>query len=282
MLSDEMKKHLVLFLEDDHAAQDTTSTFTPEMTDARAVIKANEPATLAGVEEALFLFAHLGLTVVAKKNDGDVVHPGNILLEATGSNRAILSIERTVLNVLGRMSGVATLCRHAQQMAGKNTEIALTRKTIPGFNLFDKKAAEIAGIWPHRLHLEDAVLIKENHLRFFASAADAVLAAHKSPSVKTGGPNGPKIIEIEVQTLDELKSAVTQKPDLVLLDNFSLPKAETAVKWCRSNAPDVQIELSGGIRLSNLAAFAVLQPDYISLGLLTKEARTVDFSLDFI
>jgi len=276
MLSDELKKRLVQFLDDDHFHQDATAAITPEKT-ATAVIKANEPATLAGLEEALFLSAHAGLTVQAKKKDGDAVHAGDIILQATGSNRAILSVERTALNVLGRMSGVATLCRHAQGIAGQNATVALTRKTVPGFNLFDKKAAEVAGIWPHRLHLEDAVLIKENHLEFFANPADAVkaaFAAHKDQ----------KTVEIEVQTLDQLKSALSmpQKPDMVMLDNFALSAAEEAVAWCRNHAPDVKIELSGGIRLSNLAAFAALQPDYISLGALTKQTNGVDFSLDFV
>ncbi len=281
MLSDELKKRLVLFLEDDHWHADATAQVTPEKT-ATAIIKANDSATLAGLEESLFLFSHAGLTVQSRKKDGDLIHQGDVVLQATGSNRAILSVERTALNVLGRMSGVATLCRHAQAMAGKSTTLALTRKTIPGFNAFDKKAADVAGIWPHRLHLEDAVLIKENHLAFFGSPADAVLAARKNPAVKTGGTNGPKMVEIEVQTLDELKSAVSARPDMVLLDNFSLSKAEEAVAWCKKAAPDVKIELSGGIRLSNLAAFAALQPDYISLGALTKDAHTVDFSLDFV
>ncbi|MBI2446032.1 carboxylating nicotinate-nucleotide diphosphorylase [Candidatus Micrarchaeota archaeon] len=269
-----MKKRLVLFLDDDHFRQDATSAITPEKT-ATAVIKANEPATLAGLEEALFLFAHAGLTVQSKKKDGDSVHPGDFILHVTGSNRGILSVERTALNVLGRMSGVATLCRLAQGIAGKNTTLALTRKTIPGFNLFDKKAAVVAGIWSHRLHLEDAVLIKENHLGFFASPADAVKAARMAQK-------GGKRVEIEVRNLDELRSALSAGPDMVLLDNFSLSKAEDAVKWCRQHAPEAKIELSGGIRLSNLAAFAALKPDYVSLGLLTKDARTVDFSLDFL
>lgn len=277
MLSENLKKRLVLYLEDDHWKSDATARVTPEKT-ATAVIKANEPATLAGLEEALFLFAHAGLTVQSRKKDGDLVHSGDVVLQATGSNRFILSVERTALNVLSRMSGVATLCSLAQGIAGKDTTLALTRKTVPGFNAFDKKAAEIAGIWHHRLHLEDAVLIKENHLEFFESPAAAVLAARKAH----GAHLGAKIVEVEVQDLDQLKSAVSQKPDMVLLDNFTLSSAHAAVTWCRTHAPDVKIELSGGIRLSNLAAFATLQPDYISLGLLTKEARTVDFSLDFI
>ncbi len=273
MLSDEIKKRLILFLEDDHWQADVTAVITPQKT-ASAIIKSNEPATLAGLEESLFLFSHAGLTVQAQKKDGDLVHAGDIVLQATGPNRAILSVERTALNVLSRMSGVATLCRQAQGMAGSNATLALTRKTVPGFNVFDKKAAEVAGIWPHRLHLEEAVLIKENHLQFFATPADAVKAARKTHASKT--------VEVEVQNLDELKSAVSAMPDMVLLDNFSLSKAEESVAWCRKSAPDVKIELSGGIRLSNLAAFASLKPDYISLGLLTKEARTVDFSLDFV
>ncbi len=273
MLSDAEKAKLIQFLADDAFQKDVTSAITPEK-DASAVIKANEPVLLAGMEEALFLFSHTGLTVQAKKTDGQTVHAGDTVLAVHGSNRAILSSERTVLNVLGRMSGVATLCGQAQGIAGQSATVALTRKIVPGFGVFEKKAAGIAGIWPHRRDLSEAILIKENHLRFFASAADAVLAAKRAQPGKT--------VEIEVQSLDELKSAVSQNPDMVMLDNFSLSDAEVAVAWCRKSAPDVKIELSGGIRLSNVAAYAALKPDYVSLGLLTKQAVSADFSLDFL
>ncbi|MDP2717737.1 MAG: carboxylating nicotinate-nucleotide diphosphorylase, partial [Candidatus Micrarchaeota archaeon] len=253
MLSDAEKTKLAQFLSDDAFENDVTAASTPEKS-ASAAIKSVESVLLAGVEEALFLFGHAGLSAQAKKTDGQTVHAGEIVLTIAGSNRAILSAERTALNVLGRMSGVATLCQQAQKIAGSGTTIALTRKTVPGFGAFDKRAALIAGIWPHRLHLAEAVLIKENHLRFFASPADAVLAARKAQPDKT--------VEIEVEDVAELQSAVLQRPDMVLLDNFSLGKAEEAVAWCRINAPDVKIELSGGIRLSNVAAYAALKPDY--------------------
>ncbi|MBI5035712.1 carboxylating nicotinate-nucleotide diphosphorylase [Candidatus Micrarchaeota archaeon] len=188
-----------------------------------------------------------------------------------GENRKILSVERTALNVLGRMSGVATLCRKAKEIAGNNTTIALTRKTIPGFNVFDKKAAEAAGAWPHRKNLEDAILIKDNHLMFI-SIGEAVRRAKQTK----------KFAEVEVKTWEEAIEAIEAEPDMVMLDNFPLKEAAKAVREIRSKNRKIKIELSGGISLENLADYAKLKPDYISLGFLTKAAETIDFSVDFV
>jgi len=130
-----------------------------------------------------------------------------------------LSVERTALNFLGRMSEVATTCAEAKKIAGSKVTVALTRKTMPGFNIFDKKAAKIAGIWPHRINLNDAILLKENHLDFFDSPSDAVKAAKK----KAGKA---KFIEIEVESLADALDAAKAKPDIIMLDNFSPAKAK--------------------------------------------------------
>ncbi|MBI4361126.1 carboxylating nicotinate-nucleotide diphosphorylase [Candidatus Micrarchaeota archaeon] len=271
MLPQDLQKKLIGFLQDDHYQNDVTSNATPERT-AKAVIVAREPGVLAGLEEAQFLFEHVGLNAKNLAQDGTHLESNQPVLEIHGNNRDILRVERTALNVLGRMSGVATACKGMQDVVNDHTKMALTRKTMPGFGAFDKKAAHIAGIWPHRLHLEEAVLIKENHLRFFASPADAVAAGKK-----TG-----KFVEIECESVDQVKNAATAKPDLIMLDNFILEDAATAIRWLRQNAPDVKIEVSGAIQKQNLADYAVLQPDYISMGALTKHAKTLDFSLDLV
>ncbi|HLD75857.1 MAG TPA: carboxylating nicotinate-nucleotide diphosphorylase [Candidatus Norongarragalinales archaeon] len=267
MLTSSEKKRLRQFLTDDDANHDITSAITP-IQPAVARIKAEQSCTLAGMEEAAFLFRSVGLKATCTASDGQRIQPGNVM-EIRGQNRKILSVERTALNVLGRMSGVATLCRHAQKIAG-SVRIALTRKTIPGFNAFDKKAARLAGGWPHRKTLSEAVLIKENHLAFFNSVEDAVLAGKK-----TG-----KFCEIEVQNKDQALHAQKAGPDMILLDNFKPTGAKKTVQTIRKANPGVKIELSGGINLKNLRKYSQAKPDFISLGLLTRNAQTIDFSLD--
>lgn len=271
MLTDEHKRKLVTFLEDDRFQDDVTSNATPEKT-ARAAIIAREEGVVAGLEEARYLFDHVGLATSALAKDGDRIRANQFILEIQGNNRDILRVERTALNVLGRMSGVASACKTLQDLVGDHTKIALTRKTMPGLNALDKKAAALAGVWPHRMNLGDAVLFKENHLKFFASPADAVTAGKK-----TG-----KTVEVECETLQQMQNAVAAQPDMIMLDNFSLDDAATAITWLRTHAPQVKIEVSGGITPENLAAFAVLQPDYISVGALTKHAKMLDFSLDMV
>lgn len=270
MLSRQEIKRLLLYLKDDHAAQDLTSAITP-LERAKAVIRANESCVLAGIEEAAFLFESQGLQIRALKKDGTKLSKGPVL-EILGRNRDILRVERIALNVLGRMSGVATLCKEARKIAGKRTKIALTRKTVPGFNLFDKKAARIAGVWPHRMNLEEAILFKENHLGFFKTLADAISVGKKAG----------KTVEIEVENERQALEAAESEPDILMLDNFSLFQAKRTLSKVRRVSPKTRIELSGGITRTNLGRFSALKPDILSVGYLTKNAKMVDFSLDMI
>ncbi len=267
-----MQKKLLEILNEDIAGGDVTTALVPRMK-CKATIAAREWAVVAGLEEAGYLFEQAKVKVKLHVNDGDTVESSQIVMELEGANQNLLAIERTALNIIGRMSGVATKCWEAVQ-AAKNPEvkILLTRKTMPGLNLFDKKACAFGGVGPHRMNLSDLVLLKENHLAFFETIPAAILRAKKS---KYQGP-----VEVETQTLDEAVQAVrTGALDVVMLDNFPVDTAAKAIPLLRKLG-NAKIELSGGISFKNLADYAALEPDFISMGCLTKDAKTLDFSLD--
>lgn len=276
LLSAKMKSELKKILKEDIGSGDLTSSIVfPKK--CIAEIACNEDCVIAGLEEAKFLFNLNGVKANSGLKDGSFVKKGKIVLKIQGLNQNILSVERAALNVLGRMSAIATQCKMAQEIVGKKKpQIALTRKTMPGFNLFDKKAAEIAGAWPHRINLSDAVLVKENHLHFFSKPFNAVVCA----KVENAGKK-PKFIEIEVQNLNEAISAAKANPDIIMLDNFSPKNAKKAIDAVKKINSKIKIELSGGIDFSNLKNFAKLNADFISMGCLSKNAGMIDFSLNF-
>jgi len=273
MLSLKMKKKLKEILADDICGSDVTSALVPERK-CRAKIVAKESCTIAGLEEVKFLFKSNGVNAGSSFRDGERVRKHSVILKLAGKNQTVFSIERTALNILGRMSGVATVCAEAKKIAKKNATVAATRKTMPGFNVFDKKAAKSAGIWPHRLNLNEFVLLKDNHLPFFKSPFEAVVAARK----KYGSS---KKIEVEVDTLQQAFDAAGAKPEIIMLDNFSPAKARGAVKNLRKVFKG-KIELSGGITLCNLKQYSAAKPDLISMGGLTHSVKSCDFALDLI
>src|SRR3989338_1464982 len=216
MLSPEIEARIISYFKEDLGSGDISSEITPPK-ECTAVIKANEPCTLAGLEETLFLVHYLGLKARAIKKDGEAVKRGQAIVELHGSNRKILTAERICLNILGRMSGVATLCTKAKkicEMAGKKTGqkpmISVTMKTMPGFQLLDKKAAEASGCWTHRKNLAEMILLKDNHLKFFKSTYEACMQA------KATG----KKYEIEATTEAQATEAAKAQPDIIMLDNF--------------------------------------------------------------
>ncbi len=270
MLTNKLKKKLLSLLKEDLGKGDVTSAVIP-LRPCKAKIIVREAGLVAGLEEAKFLFKQKGVKSKAFVKDGGRARKGQTVLELSGGNRNIFSVERTALNVLGRMSEVASTCAEAKKLVGKDVTLALTRKTMPGFNLFDKKAALVGGIWPHRINLNSFVLLKENHLRFFDSAFDAVLVARKR--------HGRKMkVEVEVETLLQAFNAARANPDVIMLDNFSPKKALASVKALRKDFSG-EIELSGGITTENLRAFASAKPDIISMGSLTYSTKWRDFSL---
>ncbi|PIN85045.1 MAG: nicotinate-nucleotide diphosphorylase (carboxylating) [Candidatus Diapherotrites archaeon CG11_big_fil_rev_8_21_14_0_20_37_9] len=261
------KANIAAFLKQDIAKGDITALITPK-TNCTAIVKSNESCVLAGIEETIFIAKEKKLMVKAHKKDGQTARKGEKIISIQGNNRKILEIERVCLNMIGRMSGVAMLCAEGKKICKKET-LAVTRKTIPGFQDFDKKAATIAGIWSHRKNLNDMVLLKENHLLFFESVQDAIRKAKKKN----------KKIEIEVENETQAIEAAKEKPYIIMLDNFSPTQAKATIKKMRQAGFNGKAELSGGITLKNLKKYCNIGADIISMGELTKNARILDFSM---
>lgn len=273
MLSPHQKKRLLLFLSDDVGTGDVTAAFLPKCR-AAAVLTAKEQCIVAGMEEAEFLAESNGLFFKPLKKDSEKARRGEAIANLSGNAGKIVSVERTILNVMGRMSAVATISSKAVAIARGRTKIFLTRKTMPGFNEFDKKAAAAAGAYPHRLNLAEMILLKPNHLLFFDSITNAI-----NESRKTAGKAPVRIVEVEAKNIEEALEAAQAGAEWVMLDNFSAKNACRAVKEIRKIAPKTIIECSGEINLRNLGSYASIEPDIISMGELTKKAGMIDFSL---
>ncbi len=220
---------------------------------------------------------------------------GRDLLHLDGSGRAILTGERTALNFLAHLSGIASLThKFVERLAGTNTRIRDTRKTTPGLRLLEKYAVKIGGGTNHRIGLYDAVLLKENHIALSGGVkqalgqAHAYTALHARPSAMTAyeeteppsrTPGTPLPVQIEVRNLNELRQAVEAGADSVLLDNMSVAEAREAVALARQLRPSVLVEISGGITLENARAYAETGADFLSSGSLTHSAPAADLSL---
>jgi len=245
---------------------------------ARGEVIAKAPLVLAGIDLFIEVFKLLDLTTKAeiKLRDGEELLPGQVPAIVTASARALLTGERVALNLLQRLSGVATLTRRfVRAVAGTGAQILDTRKTTPGLRALEKYAVRVGGGTSHRKDLSEAVLIKENHIRL-AGGVDAALEAAQSAKGRA------KWIEIEVTNLDELRAALTHNPDIVLLDNMSPSLVRKAVEQVRTYDParKIRIEASGGIALGNVRDFAEAGVDWISIGALTHSAPAVDLSFE--
>ena len=226
---------------------------------------------LAGIETVKAVLEEVGLTdVQVKKNDGSAIQAGDILLTVRGNTRAILLAERTALNFLGHLSGIASeTAKWVDQVAGTKCLVRDTRKTTPGYRELEKYAVRMGGGTNHRMSLSDAALIKDNHI----AAAGGVSQAFSA--VRRAFPTAP--IEIEVDTLDQLREVLPLRPDLVLLDNMSPALCAEAVEIV---AGATKLEASGGITLNNAKAYADSGVDYIAIGALTHSASVLDIGLD--
>ena len=232
---------------------------------------ARKGGVLAGVDMAIATLQEVGLSDITQLlKDGDRVEPGSIILSVRGDTRALLLAERTALNFLGHLGGIATLTdQWVAAVAGTKTSIRDTRKTTPGLRLLEKAAVVAGGGSNHRLSLSDAALIKDNHI----AAAGGVVAAFTK--VRSAFPDA--LIEIEVDSLDQLEEVATQSPDLVLLDNMSPDQCKRAVEFV---AGRFKLEASGGITLENARAYADSGVDYLAIGALTHSAPVLDIGLD--
>src|SRR3954451_23271980 len=255
-------------LAEDIGSGDITSRLTvPEDLQASGAFLAKQDMVLAGVELLPFLY-HVcgGANVQILRPSGSSIVPGDILATVQGSARTLLECERTALNFLQRLSGVATLARqYVDAVSGTKAKILDTRKTTPGLRELEKRAAAAGGATNHRRGLFDAVLIKNNHI----TAAGGVSQALKNAS-NFAGP-----IEIEVRTRPELDEALSSGANHLLLDNLTPTEA---AEWVRYVAGRATIELSGGINLNTVRAYAEAGPDFISCGAITHSAAAVDIS----
>lgn len=256
----------------------TTTWIVPAQRWAQAILIARKPGVIAGLEIARAVFHRLDPAVAftPQVKDGDRVERNALLVELEGPARALLTGERTALNFLQHLSGVATLTRaFVDAVAGTRARITDTRKTTPGFRLLEKYAVRAGGGVNHRFGLYDAVLIKENH----AASVGGVVAAVRQ--ARTAAGNQPIPIFAEARNLDEVRALLVHPPDRILLDNMSLEQLREAVHLIRQAHPTIAIEATGGIALANVRQVAETGVDLISIGALTHSAPALDLSLLF-
>jgi nicotinate-nucleotide pyrophosphorylase (carboxylating) len=281
-IEDNVKHALKEDIGSDLASGDITAQLIPVNSLAKARIISREPAIIAGTAWVNEVFKQLdpNVTVSWKVTEGQWVGPNQTLFELEGSARSLLTGERAALNFLQSLSGTATLCHHyAQIVDGTGVKLLDTRKTLPGLRVAQKYAVTIGGCYNHRIGLYDAFLIKENHIHACGSIEKAVKKAQKIAPGKT--------VEVEVESLAELTTALKAGADIIMLDNFSPKLMIEAVKLNEtySNIPHrerAKLEASGGITTKTLRSYAETGVDYISIGALTKDCTAIDLSMRFI
>jgi nicotinate-nucleotide pyrophosphorylase (carboxylating) len=269
---------LLSFIREDAPFGDITSDAIISAAQCRAQVVTREEGIIAGIEEAVFLFRYFGITVHPMVTDGDSVRAGTVVLELAGPAQPILLVERTALNIMGRMSGIATRTRRCVLLlaqSGGECRIAATRKTAPGLRKLDKKAVEIGGGDPHRFSLSDGILIKDNHLALIR-VDDAVRAAKRSTCYRK--------VEVEVTTPQDAVVAAGAGADILLLDNLTPGQVTAVVQALRDRGliERLQIEVSGGITEENLLSYALPEVDLISAGMLTHSVKNFDIGLDIV
>jgi len=269
--------YLLRFLEEDVPFGDVTSeAVIPEDLEAEAVIIAKQDGVIAGLEEAKVLFEHFGVKVELKAKDGDEVKKGTVVIKLKGNARKILLVERTALNIIGRMSGIATQTRKLVEKirtVSPKVRVAGTRKTL--LKPLDKKAILIGNGEPHRFSLSDAILIKDNHLAL-VPLEEAIKRA-KTFSVY-------KIVEVEVESLEDALKAAKAGADVIMLDNMTPEQITEVLEALKHEGfrDKVKIEVSGGITEENIQDYAKLDIDVISLGALTHSVKNFDVSLKIL
>ncbi len=253
----------------------TTEAIVPQHQQATATIIAQSAGIICGLPIARLVFQQLGdlLSWETMVTDGDRILPGTTIVQLRGPAHILLTGERTALNFLQRMSGVATLTRQfVDAIQGTGTRILDTRKTIPGWRLLDKYATAIGGAYNHRMRLDDALLIKENHIAIAGSLTAALERAQEYAQ------HYQLPLIVEVQTLEELEEALNFGIlDRILLDNFSVDQVRKAVRIVQGRIP---LEVSGGITLETVRAYAETGVQYISIGALTHSAVALDLSME--
>ncbi len=265
------------FAEDIGDGDATTLSTIPADARGRQRLIVKEEGILAGVEMARRVFAKFdpSLTMEVYIEDGAHVKPGDVAFEVTGPVRSLLQTERTMLNIMQRMSGIATTtARYQSRLEGTGARVLDTRKTTPGMRIMEKEAVAIGGGTNHRIGLFDMILIKDNHVDF-AGGIDKAVAAAK----QWCADNGKDLkIEVEVRDLNEIDQALAAGVDRIMLDNFTPERTAEAVSHIRAKNPAVEIESSGGITLDTLRAYGEAGVDFISVGALTHSVKGLDMS----
>ncbi|MFE5324437.1 carboxylating nicotinate-nucleotide diphosphorylase [Paenibacillus sp. NPDC056579] len=272
-----VKKNLKLWLEEDIGMGDvTTMTTIPADRQSKGIIHLKDNGTIAGlpIAEAVFSLVDERLRFEPKVQEGQAVSYGTVLAEVTGSTRSILLGERLALNLMQRMSGIATRTRQfVDALQGLPVRLVDTRKTTPGHRLLEKYAVRVGGGHNHRFGLYDAVMIKDNHIKGAGGIVEAIRAARAQI------PHTMKI-EVEVESMEQLEQALAAQPDIVMLDNMSPEQMREAVVRMKSQAPHILVEASGSVTLETIHAIASTGVDVISVGRLTYSVQALDISLD--
>jgi nicotinate-nucleotide pyrophosphorylase (carboxylating) len=274
---------LVKFLGEDIGTGDVTSNcLIPQDLHSRAQIicKNKKSAIVCGLEEMSLVFDLCRCNTKTLVSDGSWVQKGTVVMTIEGKARSILKAERTALNLLMRMSGIASETRYIKDAIADLSDsviIASTRKTAPGLRLFDKKAVTIGGGNSHRIRLDDMILIKDNHLAIIGSVTKSVEVAKKNAASSIN-------IECEAKNSNEVIEAISAGADIVMLDNFSPEDAAKIIKEISRMGirEKIKLEISGGITMQNIRDYAKAEPDIISVGFLTHSPKAVDFSLEII
>ena len=270
------------FIEEDCNFSDISSTTTiDDFSESNAHILAKSEGYISGLEELRILYNLLKVSVEILKNEGERAKKGEIIANLSGHTQSILLGERTALNLLTHMSAITTTTKKFTEIvktSGKNVKIACTRKTLPGLRIFEKKAVFLGGGETHRFSLDDMILLKDTHLKYYNGNVEALLKRVKE------NVSFSKKIEIEVENVADVVIAAKNNADIIMLDNMSTDEVQEAINLLKKNKlrDNVIIEVSGGISLENLLDYVTLEPDIISSSEITQfPSEKLDISLRF-
>ena len=272
-----LKESIRGWLREDVGSGDITTMSTiEEGHESKAIIHAKEDGIIAGLPVAQLVFELVDpqLSFIARVEEGQAVTKGTIIAEVEGSTHRLLTGERLALNLLQRMSGIATKTRtYVDRLDGLPTRLVDTRKTTPGHRMLEKYAVRIGGGANHRFGLYDAVMIKDNHIKGAGGITQAVSRARSNiPHTMT--------IEVETENMGQVEEAIEAGADIIMLDNMSLDQMKQAVQAIKAKAPHVSVEASGNVNLDTIRAIAQTGVDIISVGRLTYSFESLDISLD--
>ncbi|MDI6643738.1 MAG: carboxylating nicotinate-nucleotide diphosphorylase [Methanobacteriaceae archaeon] len=276
-----MKDALMQMILDDIGFEDiTTNALVPPDLNIKARIISRQKGLIAGMDLVKIILEEFQIKIIKGKKDGNPIKANETVMEFEGNARSILTIERTILNLIMRMSGIATITSQALKKVrsvNKDIIIAGTRKTTPGLQFYEKKAVYAGGGDPHRFRLDDCVMIKDNHLIVVGDIGKAIKKAKEYVSFT-------KKIEVEVENEDDAIKAVKSGADIVMFDNMSPEDIKKTIKILKNEKirDNVILEASGGINLSNILEYALTGVDIISIGFITHSASTLDMSLEII